>query len=98
MKHPKWNDAEAASYERLVKTCKDPAAEGLAYTAVMEMYHARMEGVRHEEEKKRLRDAMGMIAEGICEFERILGVSIEKIAAQNFQKRMDMLRQEGAAK
>ncbi len=98
MKHPKWNDAEAASYERLVKTCKDQAAEGLAYTAVMEMYHARMEGVRCEEEKKRLRDAMCMIAEGICELERILGVSIEKMAAQNFQKRMDALRQEGAAK
>ncbi len=97
MKHPKWNDGETASYERLVKTCKDPAAEGLAYTAVMEMYHARKTGERYEREKQRIRDAMNMIAEGICELERILGISIEKMAQLNFQKRLDKARQEGAA-
>lgn len=63
----------------------------------MEMYHARKTGERYEREKQRIRDAMNMIAEGICELERILGISIEKMAQLNFQKRLDKARQEGAA-
>ena len=97
MRHSKWNDSESANYERLVGTCKDPAAEGLAYTAVMEMYHARVAKERHEEEKQRIRDAIDMIAEGIHELERILGISIEKMAERNFQKRLDILKQERSA-
>lgn len=98
MRNPDWNDDESVNYERLVKTCKDPSAEGLAYTTVMEMYHARKAEERHEEEKRRIREAIGMIAEGIHELERILGISIEKMAAQSFQKRMDELRDaEGGA-
>ena len=98
MRNPNWNEDESANYERLLKTCKDPVAEELAYTAIMEMHHARMAGERHEEEKRRIREAIGMIAEGIHELERILGISIEKMAAQSFQKRLDELRdkEEGA--
>lgn len=98
MRNPNWNINETANYERLIKTCKDPAAEGLAYTAVMEMYHARIAEERHEEEKQRIRDAIDMIAEGVHELERILGISIEKMAERNFQKGLDAIRKEGGAK
>ena len=92
MTHPRWNGNEVANYDRLVKTCKSPEGEGLAYTAVMEMYHARLELERHEGEKRRIRDAIDMIAEGICTLECILGIDIHKMSERNFQKRMDAAR------
>lgn len=92
MTHPRWNDNEVVTYERLAKTCKSTEGEGLAYTAVMEMYHARLELERHESEKRRIRDAIDMIAEGICTLECILGIDIHKMSERNFQKRMDAAR------
>lgn len=92
MTHPGWNPDEVANYERLVKTCKSPEGEGLAYTAVMEMYHARIALERLESEKQRIRDAVDMIAEGICTLERILGIDIHKMSERNSQRRMDAAR------
>lgn len=93
----KWNDCERGNYRRLLATVQGlgSAAEGLAYTAVMEMYNSRIASERHDEEKRRLRNAIDMMAEGIHELELILGISISKMAAKNFSKRMDAARKEG---
>jgi len=95
----KWNDCEKANYRRLLETVQGlgPAAEGLAYTAVAEMYNARIASERHDEEKRRLRNAINMMAEGMHELELILGISISKMASKNFAERMDAARKEGGA-
>lgn len=90
MIHSDWNDCEKDNYARL---CKCGTIDGLAYTAVMEMYNARKadEAAKFREDK--IRDALGMMAEGITQLEIILGIDIKKIAGKHFSEEMARLRE-----
>ena len=90
MIHSDWNDCEKENYERL---CKCGTIDGLAYTAVMEMYNARKadEAAKFREDK--IRDALGMMAEGIEQLEILLGVNIKKMSEKHFREEMARLRE-----
>jgi len=101
MRHPNWNDSENANYDRLSNPSGGlsmSAIEGLAYTAVMEMYHQRMVKEDVSEEKKRISDAIDQIADGICTLERILGIDIHKMSERHNGLKLEKLRkQKGGA-
>lgn len=100
MVNDKWNDGERASYERLCKTGngKDPeGVEGLAYTAVCEMYEARLEA----EKRKKFRDdvvaALSEMAQGICHLEDYLGISIRDLSSRRYAEQFYKIRKETKA-
>ena len=100
MRHPNWNDCENANYDRLSQPSGGAtlaAIEGLAYTAVMEMYHHRKAKEEIAEEKARITDAIDQIADGICELEWILGISIHKMNTRHNEKKLEKLRKESGA-
>ena len=83
MTNPRWNEEELKCYERLAKAGngKDPEGiEGLAYTAVNEMYLSRIDRENKEKFCEEVTDAIDMMATGICMLEDRLGFSIRKMA------------------
>lgn len=93
MRHPEWNSSENANYDRLSNPSGGAtmsAVEGLAYTAVMEMYHNRKGNEDWSAEKKRIVDAIDQIADGICTLERILGIDIHKMSERHNAAMHDM--------
>ena len=101
MRHPNWSADENANYDRLSNPSGGATLaviEGLAYTAVMEMYHHRKAREEIAEEKARITDAIDQIADGICDLERILGVDIHKMNARHNEKKLEELRKERCAK
>ena len=86
MRHPDWDESENENYNRLSKV-REGSVEGqiesLAYTAVMEMYHARKEKEKLQAEKKKITDALDQIADGICTLERILGCNLAKMSERH---------------
>lgn len=83
-----WNDCENFNYEKFAK--KD---EGLAYTIAMEMYHARKAQETHDEEKRRIVAAIDQIADGICELEQILGISIQDMQKRHMLAKIKLLNE-----
>jgi len=95
MIHPDWNENERNTYLRLANPKGGPSqdvVEGLAYTAVIEMYHQRKGEERLTAEKQRIIDAIDQMAEGICTLERILGVDIHKMSERHAADRYEMFR------
>ena len=97
MRHPDWDESENENYDRLSKV-REGSVEGqiesLAYTAIMEMYHARKEKEKLQAEKKKITEALDQMADGISKLERILGISIEKMSQQHFAKKLAEAREE----
>lgn len=91
MRHPDWDESENENYNRLSKVREgsiEGQIEGLAYTAVMEMYHARKEKEKLQTEKKGITDALYQMAYGIRKLEMLLGISIEKMSQQHFAQKL----------
>ena len=97
MRHPDWDDSENANYDRLSKlSIKDASVvEGLAYTAVMEMYHHRKADERNDAQKEQIVNAIDQIADGICTLERILGVDIHEMSKRHFIKNLEISSEGG---
>ena len=97
MTYPRWNEEELKCYERLAKTGngKDPEGiEGLAYTAVNEMYLSRIDRENKEKFREEVTDAIDMMATGICMLEDRLGFSIRKMADRRFAKEFSSMRKD----
>lgn len=96
MKNPKWNENEVANYNRLTQGSEVSMVriEGLAYTAVNEMYLARIEQKKMRQERLSIINALDQIADGICTLERILGVSLKDMAQRHFEQKLEMARKE----
>ena len=100
MKHPNWNENEVANYNRLTQGSEVSMVriEGLAYTAVNEMYLARIEQEKIKQERNAIINALDQIADGICTLERILGVSLKDMAQRHFERKLEMVRRESEVK
>lgn len=96
MRFSKWNEAEVATYKRLTesKEVTMERIEGLAYTAVHEMYISRIEQEKIKQERNAIINALDQIADGICTLERILGVSLKDMAQRHFEQKLEMARKE----
>ena len=96
MKNPNWNENEVANYNRLTQGSEVSMVriEGLAYTAVNEMYLARIEQEKIKQERNAIINALDQIADGICTLERILGVSLKDMAQRHFEQKLEMARKE----
>ena len=100
MVNDKWNECERKCYERLSKTGngKDPEGiDGLAYTAVCEMYMNRIDRERNDKFRDGIMYAIGEMSEGICILEDRLGFSIGDLARDHFADRFNKLRKETKA-
>lgn len=100
MKNSNWNKNEVANYNRLTQCSEVSMAriEGLAYTAVNEMYISRIEQEKIKQERNSIINALDQIADGICALERILGVSLKDMAQRHFEQKLEMARKEGEVK
>ena len=97
MTNPNWNDDELENYRRLVKTGngKDPEGiDGLAYTAVCEMYSSRVEREKNEKFRKVITDAMLEVFDGMRFIEEKLGVSLREMSDKYFKEKMERARKE----
>ena len=97
MTNPNWNDDELENYRRLVKTGngKDPEGiDGLAYTAVCEMYSRRVEREKNEKFCKVVTDAMLEVFNGMRFIEEKLGVSLREMSDEYFKEKMERARNE----
>lgn len=100
MVNDKWNENERARYESLRKTGngKDTEGiEGLAYTAVCEMYLARHDAEKNERFKESVVDALSEMAEGICRLEDGMGISIRELANRRWAEAFGKMRRETKA-
>ncbi len=89
MRNKDWDDCENKHFEKFAKQ-----DEGLAYTIVMEMYHARKAQEAHDEEKRSIVAAIDQIADGICELERILKISIYDMKKRHWKAMAKLLNQQ----
>ena len=89
MRNKDWDDCENKHFEKFAKQ-----DEGLAYTIVMEMYHARKAQEAHDEEKRSIVAAIDQIADGICELERILKISIYDMKKRHGKAMAKLLNQQ----
>lgn len=87
MRNKDWNDCENRHFEKFAKQ-----DEGLAYTIVMEMYHARKAQEAHDEEKRSIVAAIDQIADGICTLERILKINIHKMSEKHSAAQYEMFK------
>ena len=96
MKNPNWNENEVANYNRLTQGSEVSMVriEGLAYTAVNEMYLARIEQKKMRQERLSIVNALDQIADGIYTLERILNVSLKEMALRHFEQRRELARKE----
>ena len=96
MKNPNWNENEVANYNRLTQGSEVSMVriEGLAYTAVNEMYLARIEQKKMRQERLSIVNALDQIADGIYTLERILNVSLKEMALRHFEQRLELARKE----
>lgn len=100
MKNPNWNENEVANYNRLTQGSEVSMVriEGLAYTAVNEMYISRIEQEKIKQERNAIINVLDQIADGICTLERILGVSLKDMAQRHFEQKLEMVRKESEMK
>ena len=95
MTNPRWNEEELKCYERLAKTGngKDPEGiDGLAYTAVNEMYLSRIDRENKEKFCEEVTEAIDMMAAGICRLEDRLGFRIREMADRRFANEFKKMR------
>ena len=100
MTNQNWNDDELNNYRRLVKTGngKDPEGiEGLAYTAVCEIYSSRVEREKKEKFCKVITDAMLEVFDGMRFIEEKLGVNLREMSEKYFEEKMERARKETIA-
>ena len=95
MTNPRWNEEEREHYEMLAKTGngKDPEGiEGLAYSAVNEMYMNRINRENKEKFCSEVSEAIYMMSAGICMLEDRLGINIRKMADRWFSNEFKKVR------
>ena len=94
MMYSKWNEEEVATYKRLTegKEVTMERIEGLAYTAVHEMFLARMERKKQELERSIIIKALDQMADGMRTLEEHLGISLKEMADRHFQRELEEIR------
>lgn len=100
MVNDKWNEGERRVYERLSKlgNGKDrETVDGLAYTAVSEMYMNRLDREKNEAFANYIKKGLYEMSEGICMIEKSLGINIHEMADAHFNEKMDKYFREGNA-